>query len=592
MKKIKKLSLVLLSLVMISLAACNSGGGVGGAQTNTSRATTNIKSLQYDLNDSITGKLGVIGFVLTSKGNLNYYEDDRFVKTVWKFEDTVDRVKIAKVGNGRDDPTIVYVSTHVTGKLMRHNRNGEIHRCSITTIAVDCETIDKFEHIIYDFALDGHGDGYVLARTENLDAIVYQYANNQLVANRGHFKRHGGKIEIYDGQLYNLTSNLVEVYDFNNETMRTIREVPDSYDFNKSVVDKDLNGYGYNIKHELYKISNGHRDEPSLHKFEDIVVELSSIGSAVYAITSGKELKKCDINGDCSTIDTFALDPVSVAFKSEVTPREYQVAGLRGTIGVVVTNEGNLDYYLNDKFLKKIWKFEDTPKQVQIAQVGNGSDKPTIVYASTNVNNMSKIKHDRDGEIHLCTITSSETNCQTIDTFKNGVISFYFDEHGDGYTLSSSGHPSDCNVSKYINNHLVASKGGYTCDYQTMEIYDGKLYFLSTSKIGIYDFNDGTIHTVRDVDNGNIYTYSLDKDLYGYGYNSGSDNSLYRISNGYKEQSPLHRFKYKVNGISSIGAAIYVVTAGKELQRCDTAGNCPTIDTFGSDPVSVSFRAY
>ena len=71
--------------------------------------------------------------------------------------------------------------------------------------------------------------------------------------------------------------------------------------------------------------------------------------------------------------------------------------------GVVLTSDGNLDYYKNDKFMGKLWHFEDTPVAVDMVASYSG-DAIWVVYVGTVT-----------GELKRCTIQENlSTECSTI----------------------------------------------------------------------------------------------------------------------------------------------------------------------------------
>ena len=277
---------------------------------------------------------------------------------------------------------------------------------------------------------------------------------------------------------------------------------------------------------------------------------------------------------------------------NESSVKSTQDTSLGHNIGLVITKDGNLDFYKDDKFISTVWKFEDTPTAVRIASVGDlATNKPLVAYIATR---------DGDGILKRCTaapLSGDGMDCVTIDRFKDPVSAANLDENGDGYAISIGDDFDDdySTVSKYVNNKLIDSKKIFRrlLDRTSLpvysnglEVYNDTLYFVNgKSRLLKYTFG-GKLDTLAKLDK-NLFSFSVDKDLNGYGI---GEHSLYHILAG-GDLERVHTFEDLPLNLSSTGSWIYVVTDGEELKKCDTGGNCSTIDKFGSTPMGVSFRA-
>ena len=311
----------------------------------------------------------------------------------------------------------------------------------------------------------------------------------------------------------------------------------------------------------------------------------------------------------------------NLATPNESSVKSTQDTSLGNNIGLVITSGGNLNFYKDDKFISTVWKFEDRPTAVKIASVGDlATNKPLVAYVAT----MREVG-DNAGILKRCTaapLSGEGMDCVTIDRFKHQVYAVNLDENGDGYAISSDNDLMHAylRVSKYVNNKLVdyqhlsaglllgVRKNGFSdlkyAYSNGLEVYNDTLYFVKESRLFKYTFG-GKVETIREFPkdlwkftdkvgmgtNGeldeDLFSFSVDKDLNGYAI---GEHSLYHmLAGGYFVK--VHTFEDKLLNLSSTGSSIYVVTNGKELKRCNTGGNCSTIDTFASLPVGVSFRA-
>jgi len=318
----------------------------------------------------------------------------------------------------------------------------------------------------------------------------------------------------------------------------------------------------------------------------------------------------------------------NLATPNESSVKSTQDTSLGHNIGLVITHDGNLDFYRDDKFISTVWKFEDIPTAVKIASVGDlATNKPLIAYVATMSN-----RKGSDGILKRCTaapLSGEGMDCVTIDRFGDEVYAVNLDENGDGYAISSNKHERRSTISRYVNNNLVDYQqiklsasllGKRQVDEENsfsavdniysngLEVYDDSLYFVKGTRLFKYTFG-GKVETIGEyvtegkfeaigkytkefrlfptsVEDVDLFSLSVDKDLNGYVI---GEHSLYRMLAG-KKLDVVHVFEDNPLNFSSTGSSIYVVTSGKELKRCDTGGSCSTIDTFGSTPVGVSFK--
>jgi len=277
----------------------------------------------------------------------------------------------------------------------------------------------------------------------------------------------------------------------------------------------------------------------------------------------------------------------NLATLNESSVKSTQDTSFGHNIGLVVTNDKNLDFYKDDKFISTVWKFEDQPTSVRIASVGDlATNKPFVAYVTTKIRGFI----GRGGILKKCTaapLSGDGMDCVTIDRFNDTVYAANLDENGNGYTINVGDALST--VSKYANNQLIDYKfvqGWLLSSYNgSLEVYNDTLYFVNGGRLLKYNFGEKQ-DTVTEFNKG-LASLSVDKDLNGYG---NDDYSLYHMLAG-SNLEKVHTFEDRITNISSTGSWIYVVTDGNELKKCDTGGDCSTIDTFGSTPTGVSFRA-
>jgi len=288
---------------------------------------------------------------------------------------------------------------------------------------------------------------------------------------------------------------------------------------------------------------------------------------------------------------------------NESSVKSTQDTSLGYNIGLVITKDGNLDFYKDDKFISTVWKFEDQPTSVRIASVGDlDTNKPFVAYVTTKTEGIAGYSGD-GGLLKRCAaapLSGNGMECVTIDSFEDPVYAANLDKKGDGYAISIG---ESSTISRYVNNRLVAftqiprkllSKKNlgniktYVAYSNGLEVYNGNLFFVDGrhSRILYNIFGKQDIYYVAELGE-NLFSFSVDKDLNGYGIGK---YSLYHILAG-RKLDVVHTFEDIPLNLSSTGSWIYVVTAGKELKRCGTGGDCSTIDTFGSTPLGVSFRA-
>lgn len=331
MKSMKLLGLLLSTSAVLS--ACNSGSN--GSQTPKLDSTTgNAKSTmqQHELTTpALKGSLEpmvkkeerpevskAIGVVITKKGNLDYYQDDKFVGVIHKFEDTPTAVQIAQVEDASNS-TIIYVATHSREFFDNGDRTVLIHKCILSNNhkETDCSVIYEYKKTsvpeISGLSLDGYGNGYAISnygllRFSNNRKVDYRNISGNAIDMGGNyiFVQKNGHILKFDGY-----------FDTNPTTVSTTHKF-----YGQFSVDKDMNGYAIDNEHNLYKLSNGDAWRV-VHTFEDRTYGVSSIGSAVYVAVGVKGndnrpglLHKCDTAERCAAIDKFDGAAVGVSFRA------------------------------------------------------------------------------------------------------------------------------------------------------------------------------------------------------------------------------------------------------------------------------------
>jgi hypothetical protein len=339
--KTKNLSLLLATLLGASLTACNSGAG---SPTGTSSNQINNAESATTQQVNVGAAGNNIGFVGTDKGELEYYRNDKFIKILHKFEDKVTKVFIPD--NRRGGVTLTfYVATEGD-----HLFGGEVYlnRCvlDVGMIRATCNRIDTYYDTSEDTNLsssmffDEQGNGYfmldptvgnhTLPTDDNAKySRLGKYVNNTPVWTKyikevdlnDYFALRGPQILEDDNGVIKIThgsefSSGVASVDTNSNDLKASPVIDDTVNlFGIISLDKDYNGfsiYGGN----LYRVINGYRVGASLHEFEDSVEGISTTYFSVYVVTNGKELKKCNYDGNCTTIDKFTNTPKAVAFQT------------------------------------------------------------------------------------------------------------------------------------------------------------------------------------------------------------------------------------------------------------------------------------
>lgn len=256
-----------------------------------------------------------------------------------------------------------------------------------------------------------------------------------------------------------------------------------------------------------------------------------------------------------------------------------------GTEGFVITKDGNLDYYKNDHFVGKKWKFEDGATAIDMVSNRQGGWNVYVVSGKS---------------LKKCTGTD-EWSCTTIDNtlrFSAGAVKMNAD--GNGYALISSGdNDNSINLVRYVNDHqaeikkiIIPRSAGIISgvDRTSLEWYGDDLYFILHNKLFKYNLTNNQVATLNDI---NVDWMSVDHWLYGYGINRDS-KTLSRIMLG-KNELVLHTFNDSPKAISATDDAVYVTTSkwdSYNLYKCSVNGDsCSNIDTFASAPFLVVFRS-
>lgn len=291
------------------------------------------------------------------------------------------------------------------------------------------------------------------------------------------------------------------------------------------------------------------------------------------------------------------------------------------TIGYVITKDGNLDFYKNDKFIGVVHKFEDKGNKVQIAEVGDGYNL-NIVYVSTYAHPRTL---PEQGVIHKCFISANgnSASCSEIYRIEDGasIENFAFDGNGNGYVQTHKGlvrfkgdrvYGVRNDIINFVslngNNHFFTRKSynentgiSTFLEYAGFDDYQPKEHQISSGKY--YFYNYMSIDNVNSIDGIKGYALCF---MPGEKQNDHSFCSIYK-----GHASRMHGFEDTPTGISSIVTRInnynynyiYVSTAtypspyqkesGKgELKKCDPSGYCSTIDTFKSGAMDSAFATY
>lgn len=150
---------------------------------------------------------------------------------------------------------------------------------------------------------------------------------------------------------------------------------------------------------QLHRYKNGKFDK-TVHVFKDGPEAVSFAGNNVYVTTHGGksnnyELKMCDTNGTCDTLDHFDSSPNGVSFDSFGK-------------GFVVTNSGHLDRYIGNKFDKIATKFDG--KATAVSYTGKN------VYVAVKSSGLTTIyKCDSNG-----------TSCKAVSNTGDDIIGMSF----------------------------------------------------------------------------------------------------------------------------------------------------------------------
>ena len=328
--KTKNLSLLLATLLGASLTACNSGAG-----SPISKSTNQVNNTEsVTTQEIIVGATDKnIGFVGTDNGDLEYYDNDKFIKIVHKFEDKVSKLYIANV---QTDNITVYVATH------SENHELYINKCVLETATTaracnrvgTCDVVEADTPPYSSMFFDLYGNGYVMLGTtksyfvdtdNNKYSRLGKYISNTLVWTKyikETFLSDNKALE--SPQIRKDDNGVIQIdhyhgvasVDTNSNDLKASPVIDDTVNlFGIISLYKDYNGfsiYGGN----LYRVINGYRVGASLHEFEDSVEGISTTYFSVYVVTNGKELKKCNYDGNCTTIDKFTNTPKAVAFQT------------------------------------------------------------------------------------------------------------------------------------------------------------------------------------------------------------------------------------------------------------------------------------
>lgn len=346
MKSIKLLVL-LVALAGAGLTACNSGSsGTQSPKLNTVVSNESVTATKLDesagitLSNPLQDTNGTIGAVITKGGNLDYYQNDKFIGVVHKFEDYPSHVQIAQVGIKGQSPTIIYVTTYVRHTYRSDKEQGVIHKCVLPPSGGKFECLEIYRDdkgVVYNINFDGNGNGYAMSskgllnfvgdrllgvRTDIKNLIPAPYAN---AGNEFLTATHNPTTSIYTISEYSgFSDNQPKLHTIssNNRALSSIS------------IDSRIRMEGYSICHftgdssksdySLCSISDG--TAVKMNGFEDYPTGLSSLVSSVYVSTindstssmsMGKgELKKCTYSGYCSTIDKFDTGAMDVSFKT------------------------------------------------------------------------------------------------------------------------------------------------------------------------------------------------------------------------------------------------------------------------------------
>lgn len=444
--------IILSMLCCGGLLACNNGGG----QKNQSQNTL----YQNRLNSINIQSPHEVGIVITNNhakidshdvNNLNWYEDGKFIKSLWHFEDKPTSVSF----NG----TSVYVTTD----------DNTLVKCDFdSNNFFGCKIIDRFASTPVGVSFDIYGNGFVVTKDGNLNQYIH------------------------------------------NEFQKTI------------------------------------------HNFDDEPTSVSFAENKIYVTTRGKELKQCDLDGNCRTMDSFGSIPQGASFDNNRT-------------GFVVTDDKNLDKYINDDFSQGgiIHKFSDKPLAVSYT---DGD-----VYIATEGKELKKC--------------STDGNCTTLDSFFAPVVAVSFHKS----TITQ--------ISRIYQDSPVNSISTTTNGYIYATTVDGRLLKCSAmldTQCQIIDSFFAHAQSIRSKQN---ISFSLN--------GNGFINSLNGVRH-YNENRFSNMLSQKMGlGISYTGSNLYALSRNNdELLKCDSNGeNCKTINqpskfrnldglSFGSNGMGFVISSY
>lgn len=221
----------------------------------------------------------------------------------------------------------------------------------------------------------------------------------------------------------------------------------------------DNNGYVITGDNNLYFYQND-KFVKTLHHFDKMPTSIDYTGNSIYVTTLGNTLEKCNLNGDCSTIDSsfgngniLGGSPIGVSFNTS-------------GIGFVVTRDNHLNVYQNDQLTNTV-----TLAGMKSLDSVHYYEKQDFIY-------LSGVGTDSQRKVLKCTLsdvrgrTSKDPlQCQTIGIYNNddnaqvhGIANINKDIYAIANNEVVTLHDEYFNGSENeCNGHLIYNSFGSIC---------------------------------------------------------------------------------------------------------------------------------
>lgn len=247
--------------------------------------------------------------------------------------------------------------------------------------------------------------------------------------------------------------------------------------------------------------------------FDGNITAINANESYIYLTTNNDELKRCDWQGVCSTIDTLNLAPQGVSIDDKGN-------------GFVITQDGNVNEYMDNKFIATATTLSQDAVGVQYVS----ASKTLYIITQPSGNN------DRVAGTNQLVICDIAGNCHVKNDFAETPTSLSFDARGNGYVLTKANNGDDTftvHVNKYRANEQISDNSNQlNSDTTSIDYLHNKksLYVLSTRAAGTmvkcnnFGVNCGAIIGFKLPNSGGNYGLSIYDESKYAGF---SDDKLY-----------------------------------------------------------------